>query len=293
MKGFFLIASLFFSALIHCQELELDDGIYVTKPIPKDTTKHKYSKDNISYKLNMTFVYDYYYMDNAGKKYKFLLKEDPTVGNPLNLVSFESKSSDIINRFKFEINDDENMFGDMPDYTQTVFGISYLTPTGKGKDTLCEEAKKKFPKLTCYEEGTGIIDNKMNLWMHPPRSYTFRILQLCPYPFQYLNEAVKTWGWTLETGGDRYLEKRWIDTRGQSPIKIKYEHTRGKDEIIETPLGKINCKVASAIGTCETLPWFKTGLKSYYNPNFGFVRLEYNLVNGDKMVILLEQIKTN
>jgi len=293
LKSYFLITFILFAGKFICQELELNDGIYIEQATPKDTTKHKYSKDNISYKLNMTFVYDYYYMDTAGKKYKFMLKKDPTEGNLLNLVSFESKTFDIINRFKFEINDDENMFGDMPDYTQTVFGISYLRLNGKVKDTLCEEARKKIHKLTCYEEGTGIIDNKMNLWMHPPRSYTFRILQLCPYPFQYLNEAVKTWGWTLETGGDHYLEKRWIDTKGQSPIKIKYEHTRVKDEIIETPLGKINCKVVLATGTCESLSWFKTGLKSYYNPSYGFVRLEYDLINGDKMVIWLEQVKAN
>ncbi len=272
------------------QELELDDGIYCEKPNPKDTTKHKYTKDNISYKLNMTFVYNYYYMDKAGKKYKFMLKQEPTEGNPLNLVAVDSKALDVINRFKYGISDDEDMFGGKPDYTQTVFGITYLRPNAKGKDTLCDEARN-IPNLFCYEEGTGIIDNKINLWMHPPRSYTFRILQLCPYPFQYLNEAVKNWTWTLETGGNRYLEKRYIDTKGQSPIKVKYEHKREKDEIIETPLGKVNCKVTSATGTCETLSWFKTGLKSYYHPNYGFVRLEYDLINGDKMVIWLEQIK--
>jgi hypothetical protein len=126
--------------------------------------------------------------------------------------------------------------------------------------------------------------------MHPPRSFTFRILQLNPFPFYYRDQTVSTWSWHLQTGGSHYLDPRWIDQK--ETIVINFNYKRLPDEILETPLGKLRCKVTHGTGSCELKNGFlKTGLKSFYNPDFGFVRLEYENINGTKLVMQLIDTK--
>jgi hypothetical protein len=65
-----------------------------------------------------------------------------------------------------------------------------------------------------------------------------------------------------------------------------------KDEELYTPFGKIPCKVTKGSGTSESGNiLMKTYLKSYYNPKYGFVRLEYININGTQIIIQLIEIK--
>ena len=292
MKYFsLLILQIFTVGLLSAQDLILDDGIYAEKPLLRDTTKHKYSLDNISYKLNSTFIFDYYYIDLDGQKKKFLRSEnESSKTNPLNLASLDNKSDSVIGKIKMHVDDDNEMFVRFDSsYTQTTFMYTYLDKTLRMPDTLCEYLKKKNPGMACGDEGTGIVDNKKNLWIHPPRTFTFKILQLNPFPFYYRDETVKSWSWSLETGGS-YLDPRWINS--QRNITINYTYHRLPDEIIETPLGKLQCKVTDGSGTCKLKNGvLKTSLKSFYYPNYGFVRLEYENINGTKLVMQLIEAK--
>lgn len=279
--------------LLPAQELIFDNGIYCEKSLPRDTSNHKYSLDNISYKINSVFIYDYYFLDKYGNKSKFLLTKDVSFEeNPLNLTSFDNKSDSVIDKIKIEVTDYLKIFsGYDSTYAQTVFNYSFLKKNGKSTDTLCEYFKKKSKKfdMPCGDGSTGVIDNKKNLWIHPPRTFTFKILQLNPYPFYCLDETVKTWTWNLKTGGS-YLDPRWINHKGN--ITIHFSYKRLKDEIIETPLGKLNCKVTDGSGSSELNDLlFKTSLKSFYHPKYGFVRLEYANINGTKLVIQLIDTK--
>lgn len=289
----FLTFQLLLTGLLSAQELELEDGIYFEKPLYRDSTDHKYSLDNISYKVNSVFVFDYYYIDKDGTKKKFL-KFDKSVSNdnPLNLVSYDSKENNAIAKIKIVVEDYLKVFaGDDSDYTQTVFSYMYLKPNENSTDTFCEKYNKKHPKdvFPCGDESTGIVDNRRNLWIHPPRLFTFRILQLNPFPFYYLDVTVKTWSWHLGTAGF-YLDPRWINQ--SEKITIEYNYSRQADEMIETPLGKLRCKVTQATGSCPLQNGsLKTGLKSFYHPDYGFVRLEYENVNGTKLVMQLIDMK--
>jgi len=73
---------------------------------------------------------------------------------------------------------------------------------------------------------------------------------------------------------------------------INCEYIRGKDETLNTLLGKIDCKVINGVATSEfNNKLMKTSLKSYYNSKYGFVKLEYNNINGTKLVIELIEVK--
>ena len=290
MKYFnFLLLQMLLLGSFNAQEFDFDDGIYYEKPLYRDTSKHKYSKDNISYKVNAVFIYDYYYLDKDGSKKKFLHTKDFSyTENPLNLVNYDYKIGDVIDKIKIVVDDDLKLFaGNDSDYTQTVFSLFYLLRNGNSADTIFGEVKSKNPNMLFSDEQTGVIDNKKNLWMHPPRTFSFRILQLNPFPFYCLDENIKTWSWNLVTGGF-WLDQRWIKHEGQESITVHFNYKRQADETIETPLGKLTCKVTDGTGTSDNKDGlFKTHLKSFYYPKYGFVRLEYTNINGTNIFNIL------
>lgn len=264
------------------QDLILDNGIYIEKPIFNDTSQNRYSIDNISYKLNTIFVYDYYFIDKLGNKNKFMKDESFSTENPMNLINLNDSSqktiTDLIifvnNPLKFFANDDSV-------YTQTLFNYFY---TNKGNNDALFYNNQEH-----WEEITGVVDNKKNLWIHPPRSYSFKILELNPFPFYNLDTCKKSWHWKLSVGGS-YLDSRWINWT--EIININYNYVRSKDEILSTSLGKIKCKTVSAVANFEYGDKFaKTYLKSYYHQDYGFVKLDYTNIDGTKIVIELKEVK--
>jgi hypothetical protein len=273
--------------IVSAQELIFEDGIYSEKARPRDTLSHKYTLDNISYKLNTTFIYDYYYQDCNGTKYKILrTKEALDNKNQLNLTKYGSNENNTIAYLRIVVSDYINTFTVFDTlYSQTVFNYDYLDVNKQRPDTLCAYYKRVNPqfKKPCGDEATGVIDNFKNIWIHPPRNYTFKILQLCPYPFYVRDYSISKWAWELETGGT-YIDPRWIDA--PESIKIKYNYERQKKEFVKTKLGELECDVTIATGFSK----FKNGelnteLKSYYHDKYGFVKLVYKMPNNDKIVI--------
>jgi len=294
MKTVILIVLVFvFYGDLFAQELILDDGIYIEKPDHTNKEKHRYSRDNISYKLNRRFIFDYYYIDGAGVKRKFLLSNNETsVNNPLNLAGGLQRTDSTIDKIKLVITDSVETFPNYDStYTQTVVSYEYIVKNSKAGDTLCACYQKKYAparSFLCSGVSTGAIDNYKNLWIHPPRQFTFRILQFNPFPFYYRDEKVKHWSWHVEISGI-YLDPRWVNTKEN--VKMKFDYERQRDEVISGPFGKIKCKVTRATGTAAGNGFAKTYLKSYYHPKLGFVRLEYTNINGSKMVIQLIKVE--
>lgn len=267
----------------------LDDGIYIEKPDHSGKEKHRYSHDNISYKLNKRFIFDYYYIDGWGVKKKFLLSNnEANTGNPLNLASGMQPNDSTIDKIKLVITDSVETFPNYDStYTQTVVSYEYIVKNLQSTDTLCNCYEKKYAparSFLCSGVSTGTIDNYKNLWIHPPRQFTFRMLQFSPFPFYYRDETVDHWSWKVEVSGV-YLDARWVNTKEN--IKMKFDYERQKDEVVHCALGKIKCKVTQATGTPGNNAFSKTFLKSYYHPAYGFVRLEYTNINGSKLVIQL------
>jgi len=288
----FKIYTVLFAFTCSSQELKLIDGIYSETPTNQVVSAHYFTLDNISYKLNSEFLFDYYYLDTNGGKFKFEKNQTFSKSNPLNLTSFESKTENTIDLVQMVIDDPIEMFSSYDStYTQTVFSYNFLNSDSMKIDTMCDYIVSKNPviKMNCGDEYSGIVDNEANLWMHPPRQFSFKILQLCPYPFQVLTDDVDEWSWKLTTGGF-YLDERWIQT--DSLIDIDFTYNRMENESLETLFGIIDCVVTKGKGNCDYgSNHFTTNLKSYYHPNYGFIRLEYQLINGDRLIFELVKAK--
>ena len=121
--------------------------------------------------------------------------------------------------------------------------------------------------------------------MHPPRSLLFKITEINPFP--YIKPPYKkgnAWTWGLKIGS-HYGDERWATWEGNIDNECQYKITGTKK--LETKLGKLKCYVVES--SCQSRLG-KTGLTSYFHPAYGFVKLDYDNINGSKLVI--EMVET-
>lgn len=145
-----------------------------------------------------------------------------------------------------------------PEYSQTVIQYEYL-----------DQNKKRI-----ILEKTGLAENNINIWLHPPRQADLDVLQLSAFPYIKLN-AVKNWKWELDAAYASYQNVRLIHyykKREQSPY--------------ETNLGKLKCVLVEAttksgIGT--------TKAEFLYHHELGFVRMKFFTI--EDTTITLDIIK--
>ncbi|KMQ66198.1 hypothetical protein ACM46_01145 [Chryseobacterium angstadtii] len=272
MTLFLLIPISFFSQKTEKNFIIDDDGITVEKLNKTLSYDDNYNKDNKIYKIGRRFIYSYYYENQEGKKilvgkgepikqqdyyihdWKFIPIDNPTDETVKNIILKPVTG----NIFKHHL----------PDYNQT--GISYEYVMGNS--------------LALNTETTGVIENEMNLWIHPPRSNFFEILEINPFP--YIKAPYKTgnkWKWKLEIG-DGWSDKRWKEWTGGIENSYEYEITDRKN--IPTKLGNLDCYVVTAKATSRI---GETGLISYFSPIYGFIKLEYKNIDGTKTVLELEK----
>jgi len=128
-----------------------------------------------------------------------------------------------------------------------------------------------------------IIENDTMVWVHPPRKFIFKILELNPFPYILKPYKIGTkWSWELIIG-EQFGDKRWKEWKSNITNYSNYENVG--DTTLLTKLGNLNCHVTissakSKLGT--------TYLTSFFNEEYGFIKLDYTNIDGSK--ILLELI---
>lgn len=255
------------------QKFTLDDmAITVEKFDSLDKDENRYNRDNKIYEVGRKFTFTYSYQDKAGVK--MLMAKADTVGQGdgnWKLVRADSKNTKSVSSIVLSINSGLTPFIQVfPDYNQTVILYDYRLVGGDSWNN----------------EMTGIIENRKNLWLHPPRTGLFGILEVNPFP--YIKQPIRVgaeWTWKLEFG-EQWANKRWLLWKGKNENNIQYKIT-GKS-VIKTKLGFLKCYVVeseakSALGS--------TKLVAYYHHEFGFVKLDYTNVDESKMTLELQSVK--
>lgn len=223
-----------------------------------DYQSNECNLDNQIYLPGREFFYDYYYRKD-GKNFKFDFSNKET-----GLASCNYKLENTVQTFSYKI-----LQGNFMGQTQAWFGYRSAT------DTI-----QNF-------EISGIIENKMNVWLHPPRSDMFGMLEIAPFPFIRFPLAIGTvWSDSLEIG-DHYSDHRWAKWEGSITNHTQRKIT-GK-EIVSTAFGKLLCYVVksrsvSSIG--------ETSLTAFFNEKYGFVRMEYGNVDGSELILSLVKVKS-
>lgn len=125
---------------------------------------------------------------------------------------------------------------------------------------------------------TGLVDNSSNIWLHPIRTGFFNALQTAPFPF--VQKPLKVGAvWTDKMA----IGKNWSNIlwgTWEDPLLLSYDYQITGVEPIKTAFGTIACYVIESSATSDI---GTTKLKSYFSNLYGFVRLEYQLLNGIKV----------
>lgn len=242
-----------------CTELIWSDSTYVTD----------YDKDNVIYSYGREFVYDYYYVTPTGDT-TLIGQEGHAIDGPgiinsatITEVSFHADSSM-----------GAQMREMIPGYSQT--GLKY--------DYYDRDEKSLYPK-----EGSGVIENERNVWIHPfRRDLYFAMLNANPYPFvQFPIQKGDRYNWELTIGGSKYLHPIWTDLTESTTRKHQYEVVGQRT--IETPFaGPLEVWEVKATSTGEA---GASGLTFYFHESYGFVYLNYDNLPGSKFVFKLSAIR--
>ncbi|MCW4452770.1 hypothetical protein OK344_11190 [Kaistella sp. BT6-1-3] len=253
----------------------LDDvGILVEKSDSAKEYDVIYNSNNKIYTTGKAFVFSYYYKNLKGEKFLITKGEEIKKENysifGWKFIEFQNQNEETIKEIKLKPLLGNPFSGQIDDYNQT--GISY------------EYIMKNSRSLTM--EITGVIENEPNIWIHPPRNGFFQILELNPFPYIKAPYKIGTkWNWKLDIG-DNWSDKRWFEWKGR--IENNYDYEIVDKKTILTKLGNLECfiihsKAKSRIGETELI--------SFFNPEFGFVKLEYKNIDGTKTILELEKVE--
>ncbi len=220
--------------------------------------------DNIIYKRNNVFRYSYNYELN-GESFKMALSSD---GGKLRWVN-----ENII----------ENEYLILNEITWEVIKPKLFSRTNRFQSELLFTYffnKNDFS----LREWTGLVENKDNIWIHPPRANLFNILELSPFPFVKLPLSLdKTWFSAIG------ITKKWYkilshegDWQGLFYHKAEYRVIDHKN--ITTQAGKIDCWIIQAKAESEL---GKTTSLFYFNEKYGFVKLAYENFDGSNLTFEL------
>lgn len=169
---------------------------------------------------------------------------------------------------------------------KSISQVTYLTVSVKNSK---RTNKRQTEVIIGYEpsgrifQNTGIVENFQNIWLHPPRSLFFQILELCPFPYVKLASDSLEWKEQIKIS-EKWQDERWATWEDDLVLDLAYKNKGFKD--IETSRGKIRSlitesKAKSAVGDAF--------LTTYFNSELGFVKMEYDIL--DKYIVLFELVE--
>ena len=250
-----------------------DDGITVEKFDSTNVNENRYNENNTIYKVGRKFTFSYFYLDTLGAKY-LMTKGNLNIQNiyEWSFEKFEDKNPNSVNQIILTVKSGLSPFiQQLPDYNQTVIGYDFKQLNGE---------------FWTSNEMTGAIENVKNLWMHPPRTDLFKILEMNPFP--YIKEPLNignSWTWKLKFGS-HWADKRWLVWEGSNENIYNYKIT--DKVILQTKLGNIECFVITSNAVSKL---GETKLTSYFNSQYGFMKLDYTNIDGSKLFIELEKVE--
>ncbi|BDX38718.1 hypothetical protein CYCD_20730 [Tenuifilaceae bacterium CYCD] len=257
-----LLTILFINASTFCQtQKESDSLVLLGGSIYANVVDKSNNLTYCTYRRGTEITFSYKYTDRNGKQQYFVVNN----GNSWDFTSV-GNSSESVKDFKLRVLNSNMNYND-PKHYQVE--ISYI-----------------IEKKGARTHTTGLIENEKNIWLHPPRQFLFQILELNPFPFiKYPLQIGRTWSWELEIG-DQWGDKRWKEWSGDIMNKCQYKIS-GK-ETLNTAVGSLECYVVESEAKSEL---GTTKLTSYFNEQFGFVKLMYTNINSSTIEINIQRVQ--
>lgn len=244
-------------------KLVLQEGLFVE--VQDSLLNHDFDKDNEIFTEFKNFNYSYIYVKEQDTLY-FRIKK-----------KWNNQTSELEYDWDFvkKGNEDDSTIVTIqlsPDFNSKIFGNNYV------QTVIRYDYLNARSKIVAGGETTGCVENYKNTWVHPPRSFLFKILQLNPFPFiQAPYKAGKNWTGSLVVG-DYWSDVRWLNWDGLIENKFSYTITDKKQ--ISTPVGNLNCYLIEGIAKSKL---GTTYLNAYFHMGEGFIQVEYQNIDGSRI----------
>lgn len=126
----------------------------------------------------------------------------------------------------------------------------------------------------------GAIESEHEFWIHPFRANQYALTEIAPFPEAHIHqEEVHTWS------SHTFVTKDWGIFKGK--VKSKYTMNKvGKRKYEFASLE--DCWEIKATGKHNKLG--ESTLKCYYHEDYGFVEMNYEFYNKQKMFFVLEKV---
>jgi hypothetical protein len=143
-------------------------------------------------------------------------------------------------------------------------------------------------KFNREEEGTGVYEDKEWIFLHPPRSGLFEILEFCPFPIiKFPLSISKTWDYKLL--GTKPFSKAIKQNFGKVINEVESDYTVTRELMWNSYAmqKKIACYEIKAVGHTAI---GQTSLQAYFSEVFGFVYMNYETLNNDRFIFVIKSI---
>lgn len=226
------------------------------------------NSNNLIYKDGTELLYDYYFLKGNDTLKCQVLGNIPKPESLSRLVSIKDTVNETNIIEQVEIKATGRLFFK----AQTEISFNLLS-------------RDKKPMLYA-QTWTGVVENKFKVWTHPTRMYQFAILEFNPFPeIKFPLQKNMTWVDTIKAYPFANYDE-WIkfDKRINCISVYKIKGTTN----LKTKLGELKCYVVE--GTATT-PMSKGYLTTYFNEQYGFVKLDYTNIDGNKLIMDMVSFK--
>ncbi|WBO85886.1 hypothetical protein [Hymenobacter yonginensis] len=161
-----------------------------------------------------------------------------------------------------------------------------LTSTGAVWESDSTQTKigwgSRMANKTASTEWSGVRENTVGVWIHPPRFDRYVILRVSPFPEVKLPFVKgQEWDWELAVG-EQWANPAWGVWKGDMLVKSHYRAIG--EQVVTTPLGRLACQRVAAVSRCSQ---GSSTLNLLFHPRYGFVELDYQTIDSKILKIRL------
>lgn len=250
------------------QHYQHQDSLFFEVPDSADLhNPHFFNRDNRIYKPGMEFRFSYRIIKHADTLLVRMTRSGDTKTANWTLINHREADSLTIQFLSIKILDGYGGLDDLfPDYSQTILEQRYYSAT-----------------RLLFEGSTGLIENPLNVWLHPFRGKYLSVLQFSPFPYIKLPANTHTtWTWELSDISERWSDSRIVAYSGKQ--QATYRYTITGEKLVSTELGLLPCYEVRA-GALTSLG--STELIACFNTTYGFISLDYFNIDQSRIEIRL------
>jgi hypothetical protein len=247
------------------------NGLLVETPETGHRDPDFFNRDNTIYVPGREFVYSYTIRKGGHEVYcRTDAAGDPATRN-WSFVERAAVDPLTIRYVGFRVLPGYGGMDDLfPDYAQTVIEQRYWSPD----------------RTLLFDGTTGLVENAVNVWIHPFRGKYFSVTEFSPFPFaKFPLTKGRTWEWRLDDIDTRWSDPRIVTYEGKVAAQYSYEVVG--TETLATPMGKLECTIID--GTARNRLG-SARLRSHFHPRYGFVRLDYRNLDDSRILLELTRV---